>query len=213
MSETHLQATVGPDNNNPGAGSSGAVRRGPEGGVYSSPITARYQAAVLRGNVYGVANQTGVTSQAGLSATTPVLTLYNPADSGVNLVLWYASAIFMVAFAATSEVWLAASTDATAAAVTGTATTTDRNMLIGSSGNQKASPLLAATLPAAPIALSQLGVGLTGAITTAPVANAVERWYDGGIILKPNTAVSIQTGTASGAIATLCEYIWEEVAV
>lgn len=210
---THLQATVGPDNNNPSAGSSLAVRRSPEGGLYSTDITAPFQAAVLRGNVYGVANQTGVTSQAGLSATTPVLTLYNPADSGVNLVLWYASAIFMVAFAAASEVWLAANTNTSAAATTGTATTTHRNLLLGSSGNMKASPLLAATLPAAPVAISQLGVGLTGAITTEPTHQALERWYNGGIILKPNTAISVQTGTASGASSTLCEYIWEEVAV
>lgn len=213
MSEMHLQATVGPDNNNPAQGSSLAVRRSPEGGFYVADITARFQAAVLRGNVYGVANQTGVATQAGLSATTPVLTLFNPADSGKNLVLWYASAIFMVVFAAAAEVWLAANTDTAAAVVTGTATTTHRNMLLGASGDPKASTLLAATLPAAPIALSQLGVGLTGAITTEPTHQAMERWYDGSVILKPNTAVSIQTGTASGAVATLCEYIWEETPV
>ena len=53
MSETHLQATVGADRSNPGDGSSGAVRRGKEGGTLSSDITARYQQAVLGGNVYG----------------------------------------------------------------------------------------------------------------------------------------------------------------
>lgn len=211
MTDMNLLATVGPDNNNPGAETSRALRLSPEGGVYVADITAPYQAAVLRGNVYGVANQTGVVTKAGLSATTPVLTLFNPADSGVNLVLWYASAIFMVVFPAAAEIWLAANTDTAAAAVTGTATTTHRNMLLGASGDPKASPLLAATLPAAPVAVSQLGVGLTGAISTIPVIQAVERWFDGGIIMKPNTAISIQTGTVSAAVATLCEYIWEEV--
>lgn len=213
MSDLHIMATVGPDNDNPGNGSTLAVRRTKSGGLMTAPISARYQEAVLRGNVYGVANQTGVTSQAGLSTTTPVLTLYNPSDSGVNAVLWYASAIFMVAFAAASEIWLAANTNTAAAAVTGTATTTHRNLLLGASASPKCRPLLAATLPAAPIALSQLGVGLTGAITTIPAIQSVERWFDGAIVLKPNTAVSLQTGTASGASSMLCEFIWEEYPV
>lgn len=213
MTITQLQATVGPDTNNPATDTSRAVRRSPEGGLYSSQITARYQAAVQRGNVYGVANQTGVTSAAGLSVTTPVLTLANPIDSGVNAVLWYASALFSVVWPAVAEVWLAVGTDTTDDAVTGTLTTTHRNMLLGSGRNPNCSPFLAATLPATPVGLSLLGIGLEGPTNLMQGAPVMDRWFDGGVILKPGTNISIQCGTISGASGMVCEYIWEEFEV
>jgi len=169
-----------------------------------------FQAAVERGNVYSVANNAGVTSQAGLSATTPVLTLANPAASGKNLILWYAAANFSVAFAAAAALFLAANTNPAAAAVTGTQTTTHRNLKL-SGNNPSIIPLLAATLPAAPIAIDILGVGLTGAITTIPGMMPYERWYNGSIIVTPGCAISLQTSTASGASGMFCSYIWEEV--
>ena len=66
---------------------------------------------------------------------------------------------------------------------------------------------------ATPIAICGLGVGLTGAITTVPAATMLERYFDGSVILQPDSAVSIQTGVASGASGTFCEYVWEEVAI
>ena len=136
---------------------------------------AAFQAAVERGRVFSVANQAGITTAVGLSATTPALTLYNRAGSGINLVVWYVSAAFTVAFATAGAIWVAVGSDTVAAAVTGTVTTAHRNMRLGGPGPGSV-PLLAATLPAAPVAIAVLGVGLTGAITTVPVAAAVERW-------------------------------------
>jgi len=165
--------------------------------------------ACERGKCFSVVNQAGVTSQAGLSATTPVLTLYNPLGSGKNGILWYAGATFTVAFATAGAIWLAANTNPAAAAVTGTAMTTQRNLKLGGS-LPGLTPLLAATLPAAPVGIALLGVGLTGAITTIPHLQALGRWFDGGIVIAPGTAISIQTGVASGASGTFCEYVWEE---
>lgn len=172
-------------------------------------------AAVERGRCFIVANQAGVTSQAGLSATTPVLTLWNPLGSGVRGRLWMAKAHFEVAFAAAASVWLAAGTNSVAAAVTGTLTTTHRNLKLGGTNAQgnKIVPLLAATLPAAPVAIDLLGVGLTGAITTTPALAPMVQWYGGSVLIEPGCNISIQTSTASGASATLCSYIWEEVDV
>lgn len=171
--------------------------------------------AVERGTVFSVCNQTGVASQAGLSATTPVLTLANPAGSTVSGRLWMASAHFEVAFAAAASVWLAAGTNTVAAAVTGTLTTAHRNLKFRGTGAQgnTLTPLLAATLPAAPVAIDTLGVGLTGAITTAPTQLPMVKWYNGAILIQPGCNISIQTSTASGALGTLCSYIWEEVAL
>ena len=54
-------------------------------------------------------------------------------------------------------------------------------------------------------------MGLTGAITTVPQQNMLERWFNGAIILAPGTNLSIQTSTASGTVSTSCEFIWEEL--
>lgn len=171
--------------------------------------------AVERGNVYSVCNQVGVASQAGLSATTPVLTLANPSGSGVSGRLWMAGAHFEVAFAAAASVWLAAGTNTAAAAVTGTLTTAHRNLKLGGTSAQgnKITPFLAATLPAAPVAIDTLGVGLTGAITTAPTQLPMVKWYNGAILIQPGCNISIQTSTASGALGMLCTYVWEEVSL
>lgn len=187
-------------------GSAARFALGSRGETIASP---RFAEAAARGKCFAVCNQAGVTSQAGLSATTPVLTLYNAAGSGVNGFLWFAGANFSVAFAAASQVWLAANTNVAAAATTGTATTAHRNLKLGG-GAPTLQPLLAATLPAAPVGIALLGVGLTGAITTAPGMLSFGRWFDGGIVIAPGTAISIQTGTASGTSGTFCEFIWEE---
>ena len=211
MDITALQGIVGAAN--PGqvtAGQSLGVRLNRLGALSTSQSQGTYQDAVDRGFVFGVCNQSGITTQAGLSATTPALTLFNPPSSGVNMCLWYAGATFSVAFAAASAVFVAVNTNTAAAVVTGTATTAHRNMKLGAASNPACVPLLAATLPAAPVALCLLGTGLTGAITTVPSVTPLGRWFDGSVILTPNSAVSIQTSTASGASATFCEYIWEE---
>lgn len=170
-----------------------------------------FEEAVNRGNVYGVASQVGVTSQAGLSATTPVLTLYNPTGSGKRGILWLAGANFIVAPATAGVVWLAQGGGPSAAEVTGTLATAQRNMLTGRADGNKIRALLAATLPAAPVGIDILGVNLTGAITVATVTAPLERWYNGAYVLRPGFNCSIQTGVASGASGMFVHYIWEEV--
>ena len=71
-------------------------------------------------------------------------------------------------------------------------------------------PMLASTLPAAPVAIGILGVGLTGAITVSLALQTLERWYNGALVVTPGTNLTIQTGVASGASGTFCEFIWEE---
>lgn len=185
-------------------------RANDEGITLVNNFAAKYQEAVLTGNVYSVANQVGITTQAGLSATTPCLTLYNPAGSGVNGVLIFAGCVNTVAFAAAAVIWLGVNTNVAAAAVTGTLTTAHRNNFLGSASGNKLQALLAATLPAAPVAVATLGVGLTGAITTIPQIATLGRHFEGGFILKPGTAISFQTSTASGATGFFGEYIWFE---
>lgn len=173
---------------------------------------AKYQEAVYRGNVYTAANQTGLATAAGLSATTPVLTLANPAGSGKLAVLLYAGITFSVAPAAAAVCWLAANVNPVAAAVTGTAFTA-RNALLGAPASNSVLPLLAATLPATPTAICQLGVMFAAALTVNNTNAPMGRWFDGSIILAQGAAISIQTSTASGALGTWQEFIWEEIPV
>lgn len=184
-----------------------------DGGILRTvPGQSPFYDLVKNGRVFAVANQTGVTTQAGLSATTPALTLYNPAGSGVNAALLYAGCTLLVANAAAAAIWLAANTNVVASAVTGTPTTAHRNLLLGG-GAPAIVPMTAATLPAAPVGIDLLGSGLTGAITTLPGQTMYEKWYNGLIVLQPGTAISIQTSTASGATSMFCSYIWEEVPI
>lgn len=180
-------------------------------GLRVSDAQARYRASCEAGRVWSVANQSGITTQAGLSATTPALTIYNPLGSGVKGILWFATANFAVAFAAAAAVWLAANTNTAAAAVTGTLTTAHRNMRLGYAVNPTSLQfLLAATLPAAPVGIHLLGMGLTGAITTVPQVQNIGEWFDGSLIIEPGTALSIQTSTASGTNSTFTSFIVEE---
>lgn len=182
-----------------------------DGNLLVNQYSSKYQELILTENVYSVCNQTGITTQAGLSATTPALTLYNPAGSGVTGVLLFAGCVNTVAFAASSVIWLGANTSTTAAAVTGTLTTAHRNNKLGAAQGNKIQALLAATLPAAPVAISTLGVGLTGAITTIPQIATLGKWYDGAILIKEGAAISFQTSTASGASGFFGEFIWAEI--
>ena len=198
----------------PGKSSNGAVEPQRGDKTNATVVTqghARFQEAVIQGTVYSVANQVGVTSQVGISATTPVLTLYNPLGSGKNAVLWYAGASFTVAFATAGAVFLCAGTDIQTAAVTGTLTTAHRNLKLGTTASPAIRTLLAATLPVAPVAIDILGVGLTGAITTQMTQTPVGKWLDGSVIIIPGANVTIQTGVASGASGMFCHYVWEEL--
>lgn len=175
--------------------------------------TADLQQAVGEGRVFTVCNQTADTSQAGLSGTTPVLTLANPAGNEMKGRLWFAGCVNLIAFAAAAAVWVAVGTNAAAAVVTGTNAIVRRTKLgsLNAQGNT-IEAFTDATLPAAPVAISVLGAYLTAAITTVPSMPVVGRWFNGAIELMPGTNTTIQFSTISGA-AIFCEYIWEEVAL
>lgn len=170
---------------------------------------ALFDAAVKKGRVWAVANQAGVTSQAGLSATTPVLTLANPVGSGVRGKLWYATASIDVAFGTAATIYLALG-GYSATAVTGTLTTAQRNLKTGSSSMGTIRNYLAATLPAAPVAIHILGAAGTGAITVPLILPPLAQWFHGAIHLEEGMNLSIQTSAASGTSGLWCGFIYEE---
>lgn len=186
----------------------GPAKGSKAGGLLVALGNAAFDEAVDRGNVYVAANQTTVTTQAGLSVTTPALTIANTPFSGKTVKIWYVSAVSLVAPVAAAAIW-ATLGGYSSTAVTATTPATVRNMKTGDGSEPPGVRLLAvATLPAAPVAIGQLGAQLTAAITTAPLGAFYERWYNGALRIAPGFNFSIQTSTAS---TLFCEYILEVV--
>lgn len=169
---------------------------------YGSP----FEEAVGRGQVWATANQTTVTTQAGLSATTPALTIANRNGSGRLVKIWYVSCTSLVAAGAGAAIF-AALGRRNSTAVTETTAATVANMLTSDASAPPGVALLSvATLPAAPVAIGILGAQTTAAITTAPTGSFYERWYNGALFIDEGCNFSLQTSTAS---TLFCEYIFE----
>lgn len=169
---------------------------------------ARYYQAVYDGNVYTGANPAGtaVTTQAGLSATTPVLSLYNPIGSGVNLVLWKTNIVLVAAPAAASTIMLAFNL-ASAAAPSSLTSANITNNLIGNAATSKGLCSRVSTLAATPVAFEYLATA-TAASLVAYDNNVF--WHDGAFILVPGACISVQTTTAASMLAG---FTWEEVEI
>ncbi len=184
------------------------VRGDSEGNVLVKQSTAKFEQSVLDELVFIGANAGGtpVTTQAGLSATTPALTLYNPVGSGVNLVLLTVTCDITTAPAAAAGLMLAYNTlNATPPATTTAATVT--SAIIGSTSAPKGQCYRIATLAAAPVAFWFLG-GTTGAAAISGVK--LTENIDGQVIIPPGVAISIQ---ATSAAAILASYVWKEITI
>jgi hypothetical protein len=173
---------------------------------------SHYQQAVLDGNVWIGANPLGtpVTTQAGLSATTPALTLFNPYGSGKLLVLWRITVGLNAAPAAASTLVLAANiTQLQAIPASNTlGTITNANLgLAGGLGAAVGQCYRITTLPAAPVAVRYLGsVSAASLVAFAQIIDNV----DGELVLQPGVAISIQATTAAAIFGS---FTWEEVPV
>lgn len=164
-----------------------------------------YQESVLNGNVYIGANLGGtpVTTQAGLSATTPALTLYNPIGSGVNLHLIGTTIDITTSPAAAAGLMLAYNL-AAAAAPTLTTLANVTNAMIGTLKLPIGQCARVATLAAAPLAFRFLG-GTTGA-SGIGATQLIDK-INGEVIITPGVAISIQSTSAAAILASIT---WEE---
>ena len=154
------------------------------------------------GSTYICANPAGtsVTTQAGLSVTTPALTLVNPSNSGKNLTILEigidvtaspaAAAGFMVAFSSTSAITTTSSGTVTQALLKNPAT------------NSVAGCWRVSTLPFVPYAVRYLG-GTTGASAIGGVV--LTDYTNGKIVVPPGNTISIQSTSAAAIIAHIVE--------
>ena len=177
-------------------------------------ISARFQEAVRKGNCFIAVD--GTTRLLDAPSGTPVgMVVANPAGSGKNFVLWFASASHNgVALTAGGVVELAANFNPLATIVSGGTAVTVRNCLIGGAQQSTAKVAVAATAPSG-TAIFSLGNLTTGAITTTVWAESLRSPIDGLLMLSQGTSVAfhstVSQTTASTGGTINCTLIWEEV--
>lgn len=190
----------------PGAAGAVAQRGSKDGHQVVMDGHSKYLQAALDGNLYNAANALGtpVTTQAGLSATTPAFTLYNPVGSGKIGVLLQFGYSLNAAPAAAAFAALAKN-KSTAAAPTATTNAGYLGNVLSQTQTGAIQAFAIATLATAPVACYYLG-GVTGASGLTPAVFDFN--IDGKLVIMPGEAVSFQT---SAAMAVVCHALWEEV--
>lgn len=188
-------------------GTVNTLRQGRDGGLIVQEGHGKYQEPSVRGNLFYCANPAGtsVTTQAGLSATAPALTLYNPVNSGKNLVILETSVLPTAAPAAAAGFMIAASSASANTQPTATTAGTLQNANLGVLNAGVGQCYRVATLGGAPIAVRYIG-GTTGAAAIGGI-QLIDN-TDGKVVVAPGTAVSIQ---ATSAAAIVAHFLYEEV--
>lgn len=168
-----------------------------------------YESARRRKLFYGSNGATPTVTTVALATTYTGLLLYNPAGSGVNLVLEKVGLSFLVAFPAAATIGLLAGYLSTGIVTASAAASPGAPALIGSSAAPAGRCALSATLVGTPFLAMVLGTGLTGAITTTP---QVPEFFDidGAILVPPGGYVGTYTSTVSGAASMAASFHWSE---
>lgn len=167
---------------------------------------AKYQQA-YRSALFTGANQAGVTTSAGLTATYLGICLSNPAGNTVNLVLRRLAGSFIVA--PTTVTALNLITGFTAGGITAhTTALAPFSSLIGSGAAPTGKLDSACTLVGTPL----YTISLTETLVATDLP-AFSLDLEGGIVLIPGAYAAIGTSIASPASGFMGSIEWEEVAV
>lgn len=221
-----IQGVTGPINL--GDGVNPAIRQGRQGDVQVSELHGRFYEQTYRGNVFFG----GHTALQALSAntitltatTTPILGLYNPSSSSVNLVLLQA-ALNMIANNLTSGAGPGALVWAwsTGNAAISTGLTPFNAKTLAASGSQAkafggATALTGLTnnlvIGAGSSLPSPSGLTYTTLASTAllPAYNGIEN-FDGGFIIPPGAMLALLNTTSCTVFSAVGRLLWEEVPV
>lgn len=181
-----------------------------------NPGDGQYYPISIRGDLFNGGNQAVVTTalSAGLGLTvTGGLTLVNPLNSPMNLVIQSASATFVSAPAAAGAIGVAVGYSAVTA-VSGTLTTVSNQNANPASTNTSSGHLYSSpsvVLPAAPVLVKLLGATGTAAETTAPVVPKVEANIQGSIIVPPGGYATFVSSAAGPASSFMGNFSWVEL--
>jgi hypothetical protein len=199
-------------------GTPSTFRLGNMGDQIISQLHDRNYEAVYRRAFFTASMQAvlATATVAGLTvSTTGSPVIYNPLNSGVNVVLSKVGVAFCLAPAAPVIFGIATGYNATTAP-SGTLTSLvpkSRFVGLGAAPAAQVYCSAAITLPTVPTVDQVLGVVTTGAITTSPVGAGDMFDIDGGIILPPGGYAIIWTHAVMLASSLIASYSWEEVPV
>lgn len=191
------------------AGQQAVARQGNMGDLIVSELHGRYYEATYRRSLFVAANPTGVTSTAVTSGTTTAITgisVFNPVNSPVNLVLNKVGYSITVAPAAIMPMFLAVGYNASTAAATTTALTV-RNAYVGVGAAGYGAAYSVATAGTAPNFTHLLGTVFTTLSSQGPQLVDLE----GAVVLPPGGYAYITSTVASGASGFFGSLSWEEV--
>lgn len=188
------------------------IRLTRQGAATLSQLNGRHYEQAKQGNLFYAATAvTGVAPGTAIG-TTAAFALYNPASSGVDLVVLRASMEYLSGTLGIGVVDWVANISPSAAAVTGTAITPVNAYLGGRAS--VAAPKTTATLPATPTLLRHFGnlppMLATSVLTPWLLVDDV----NGAIIVSPGCSVSLEATAAAGTSPlVLFDALWEEIPV
>ena len=170
--------------------------------------TSTWAEAVVEGDCYSYASQTGTVWSVGLHQTNTGVCLANPIGSGKDLSILAAGYSEIVAPDGIADAWIAtgyhASTDV-ALGVIGVA----KNLLVGG-GIGVAKVYSGATLPAAPIYNFPIMTGHTSAVLSTSAAPGLIR-IDGLVVLPPGGFAIIANFTIGATVGAKGAILWQEL--
>lgn len=205
-----IMAQVGPQTASDG--SKILPRLGKTGEVVTQQLGADYYELTKRGKVFMGQTAVGGVAPGTALGTTAAFALYNPAGSGIDLVVLKTTVAYLSGTLGAGNLVYAFNVNPVAAAVTGTAIVAYSGYLTNANGAGK--PLTTATLPTTPV------LAYPFASLTALLASTAVSLYQivdeprGSIIVPPGCCVSVQGIAAAGTSPlVLIGMVWAEVAV
>lgn len=202
------------------------LRIGKAGDIINSELHGRFYEQTYRGNLYSAGSSTTALSANTITlvaSTTPIVGVWNPSNSTVNLVVLQAGLQISVQAASStaqgSFVW--ATSTGNAAISTGAAPFNRKTLLnAGSQGKAFNGGVALTGLTNNLVVLE--GADLAGglAITTAavPATAAVQTWayvqnFDGSLIIPPGGVLALLNTVSTANLSVASRLLWEEVAL
>ena len=177
--------------------------------VVAQDLHGRFYETTYRGNTFIASTGVAGVAPGTVLSTTPPFTLYNPLNSGVNLVIISASLGYISGTLGAGTIVYAVNNSTTQAAPTGGTTLVPINSFLGNASLPHGKAFQGATLAATPTILRDcavLGAFAGAAALFPPIRDIV----DGTMIIVPGAALSLQGIAAAGTSPLMT---WEEAPV
>lgn len=220
------QGLVGPQANSDGSSPIAGYRQGRQGDIIVSELHGRFYEQNLRGNLYSIGCQLTALSAATILLTAsaqPILGVWNPPTSGVNLVLVESALVTQLnnatSVAPGAFVWASSVGNS---ALSAGLTPFNRKTLSNSGSQAKAFSLSTASLLTgltnnlAIFGTSEFNVASSLATTAVPATTPVPSvsglyFFDGLLIVPPGGVLALLNTVSSVTHSVAGRLVWEEV--